>query len=128
MRRLLALVITASVLLSLSGCGKAGRPLPPPDSVYPQTYPNRNLTPSSVEQKEGRALPPEWDQQDLQARFTPDGSYIDPSAKVNQETQKPTQPNAQIMGTDPFNKGMGEPTPSPLQPTSPSTSDGESQQ
>jgi predicted small lipoprotein YifL len=120
MRTSLALALAASVLLSLSGCGKAGRPFVPPDAVT-RVYPNRDLTPTSAEQKDGRALPPEWDQQDLQARFTPSGSYIDPSAKVVVGAPAANSPNGrQTSGLDTFSKGLETPSPSPLQPAQPS--------
>jgi len=117
MRHSLALVLATSLLLSLAGCGKAGRPVAPPDSVYPRIYPNKDLRPSSIEQKDGRALPPEWDQQDLKDRFTKNGSYIDPSANVDPSTARsPTSATgSQIQGTDPFSKGLGSTSQSQLQ-------------
>lgn len=108
MHRPSALALAALVLLSLSACGKAGRPLQPPGSVYPRIYPNPKATPATAEQKEGRALPPEWDQQDLKARFTPEGSYIDPSTQVAPSQTSPSLPNTtRSVGSDPFAQGLG---------------------
>jgi hypothetical protein len=127
-----ALAVATLILLSLAACGKAGRPPQPPDSVYPRIYPDPSAGPTAIQQKDGRALPPEWDQQDLNARFTPGGSYIDPSTKV--------APGAQILpasnlpnttrspGTDPFGLGIGSSSQSPLPPLQPSPSSDEEDQ
>ncbi len=131
MQRSLALAVAALVLLSLSGCGKAGRPLQPEGSVYPRTYPNPNAAPAAAPQKEGRAIPPEWDQQDLKARFTPGGSYIDPSTQVAPSQVLPASnlPNTtRATGSDPFTQGLGTSGQSPLPPTQPSWSTDEEEQ
>lgn len=102
-----ALALATLLPLALDGCGKAGRPLQPPDSVYPRTYPNPN---EGVPQKKDGALPPEWDQQDMNARFTKEGSYIDPSAAVPQTNSIPLNSNlpntTRASSTDPFSQGL----------------------
>jgi len=62
-------------------------------------------------------MPPEWDQQDLQARFTNKGSYIDPSANVDPTMARgpASATGSQIQGTDPFSKGLGSTSQSQLQ-------------
>lgn len=124
MRRILAIVIAAVAVASLAGCGKAGRPVQPPGSNYPRVYPDPALGPTSAQQKEGRAAPPEWDQQDLKDRFTPGGAYIDPSTKVvpgNQVLPASNLPNSTQTqsSSDIFSKGLA-PTQSPLPPVQPS--------
>lgn len=125
MRRPLTLLLAALAVASLASCGKAGRPPQPPDSIYPRIYPDPALGPTTPQQKEGRALPPEWDQQDMNQRFTSKGTYIDPSTKVVPGTAvlpATNLPNSTTsQGTDPFSKGIGAPTNSPLPPIQPST-------
>lgn len=121
MHQSMAVALAALVLLSLSGCGKAGRPVQPQDSVYPRTYPDPSSTsPTTAQQKDGRALPPEWDQQDLNARFTKDGSYIDPSVQVtpSQIPLNSNLPNTTTHSTssDPFSQGIVNSGQSPLIP------------
>lgn len=79
-----ATVILAS--LALAGCGKAGRPLSPDSTPHPQDYPK--IEPESHKQpipakpnQDGKAMPPEWDPDDLKKAFTKDGAFIDPSAR-----------------------------------------------
>jgi hypothetical protein len=132
MRRPLALALATVVLLTLAACGKAGRPPQPPDSIFPRIYPSTSAGPTTAQQKEGRAIPPEWDDQDLKARFTAGGSYIDPSTKV--------VPGAQILpasnlpnttrspGSDPFSQGLGSSSQSPLPPIHPTSSSDEEEQ
>lgn len=136
-RRPLALALASLVLLSLGGCGKAGRPAQPPDSVYPRIYPNPSAgMPTAVQQQEGRAMPPEWDQQDLKDRFTAGGSYIDPSTQVNPAQTQPTtnmlNTTTRTLGADPLTQGIGgQEQPSLLpttQPTTSSTDEEETQQ
>jgi predicted small lipoprotein YifL len=132
MHRRIAVTLAVAAIVSLAGCGKAGRPLQPPDSTFPQIYPSPSSGPMAAQQKEGRALPPEWDQQDLKDRFTPNGSYIDPSTKViqtNQIVPGSNLPNSfQSQGNTPFDKGLGAPSQSPLQPVQPSPPPGEDEQ
>ncbi|HVI51621.1 MAG TPA: hypothetical protein VM661_10455 [Candidatus Sulfotelmatobacter sp.] len=81
---------TAAVLLltaaALTGCGKAGRPVSPDPNPHPQNYPQVNAPTQRVApveakpNKDGKAIPPEWDQEDLNNAFTKDGAYIDPSS------------------------------------------------
>jgi len=82
------LAATAAILLSvavLTGCGKAGRPISPDPVPHPQDYPKVN-SPNKSEpipakpNKDGKAIPPEWDQEDMNKAFTKDGAFIDPSA------------------------------------------------
>ena len=40
-RRLVLLLLTASLALPAAGCGRKGQPEPPPGSDYPRTYPAR---------------------------------------------------------------------------------------
>ncbi|MGE5476299.1 MAG: LPS translocon maturation chaperone LptM [Bacteroidales bacterium] len=40
MRRLTTLVVIAAMALSLSACGRKGKPIPPDGSTYPRPYPN----------------------------------------------------------------------------------------
>ncbi len=122
MYRPLALALAALLLFSLSGCGKAGRPLQPADSTYPKIYPNPTATPPTAPQRDGRALPPEWDQQDLKARFTQGGSYIDPSTQVapGQIPLNSNLPNTtRSVGSDPFSQGLVSTGQSPLPPVQP---------
>jgi hypothetical protein len=121
MRRLAPTVILlAAVAVALTGCGKAGRPLEPEGSTYPKTYPNRKLGPTPATQKEGKALAPEWDQEDLKEAFGPGGSYIDPSMRqINSNLLgigAPVVPNSQPsqMGLTPFDQGLQNNTATPL--------------
>ncbi|MTJ79849.1 MAG: hypothetical protein F8N37_02345 [Telmatospirillum sp.] len=132
MRRSLAVTVAALALLSLAGCGKAGRPQQPPDSVYPRIYPNPADTPATVEQKKGRAMPPEWDQKDLEERFTEKGSYIDPSTRVmpgSQMLPASSLPNTTVRSqSDPFSQSMGSSsTLPPVRSSSPSDTEDEQQ-
>ncbi len=84
-----ALLLALLAALPLAGCGKAGRPLAPPGAYYPQAYPAGNKPAGTAVQapvpanppQAGRALPPEWDQQDLQSLKAKDGTYLDPSVR-----------------------------------------------
>jgi hypothetical protein len=117
--------LAAILAVSLAGCGKAGRPLQPEDSIFPRLYPNPADTPANVKVKNGKVAPPEWDQKDLQDRFTAKGSYIDPSTKVISNSQLSggsTLPNTTTStgGSDVFSQGMGSTsTLPPVQSTSP---------
>ena len=132
MRRLIAIAIAAAALASLAGCGKAGRPQQPPDSTFQRIYPDPSSGPAAAQQKAGRALPPEWDQQDLKNRFTANGSYIDPSTTAiqgNQIVPGSNLPNSfPSLGNSPFDKGLGAPTQSPLPPVQPLPPAGEDEQ
>lgn len=71
---------------ALSGCGKAGRPESPDPVPHPQVYPkvqspSGQAAPVPAKPHDGKALPPEWDQDDLNKAYTKDGAYIDPSAR-----------------------------------------------
>ncbi len=112
MRTAPLIVFAAVAVLALAGCGKAGRPLQPADSVYPKIYPNPQAMPATAAQKEGRAIPPEWDQQDLKERFTSTGSYIDPSTKIAPGVQVMPASNLSNtittpMGSDPLSQSIG---------------------
>ncbi|HIJ63989.1 MAG TPA: hypothetical protein HPQ04_14955 [Rhodospirillaceae bacterium] len=115
-----------SLLVCLTACGKAGRPVAPPDSTYPQIYPNPALGPSAARQSPGRAEPPGWDQEDLKARFTKAGTYRDPAVEATQlgtgsrVLPGSNLPNAQTTTPDsPLDRGFGAPSQSPLPPLSP---------
>ena len=126
-RPLTAVLIAVGVCGLLAGCGKAGRPLAPADSTFPQTYPARDLVPKS-------ALPPEWDQDDMKQAY-PNGApehggpvaakshYIDSSTT----TQQPNDlRNTQLVGPKGVttsgagtNSSTAGSTDSPLSPVSP---------
>ncbi|MGE5515607.1 MAG: LPS translocon maturation chaperone LptM [Bacteroidota bacterium] len=40
MRRLTTLILVAAMAVSLSACGRKGKPIPPEGSTYPRTYPD----------------------------------------------------------------------------------------
>lgn len=40
MRTLTVLVLVAAMAVSLSACGRKGRPIPPEGSTYPRNYPD----------------------------------------------------------------------------------------
>ncbi|PKU22019.1 hypothetical protein [Telmatospirillum siberiense] len=132
MHRPLAVALAAIVLLSLSGCGKAGRPQQPPGSEYPRTYPDPSTSPTSLQRKDGRTQPSDGSQQDQSARFTSGGSYIDPSAQVPSTPQillNSNLPNttSRTTSTDPFSQGINNSGQSALQPqqTTPSSDEQE---
>lgn len=60
-RSVYAVVLAAGICSVLAGCGKAGRPQPQPGSVSYQ-YPSPELRGKS-------ALPPEWDQEDINQAY-----------------------------------------------------------
>ncbi len=39
MRKLTMVVLVAALAVSVSACGRKGRPIPPEGATYPQTYP-----------------------------------------------------------------------------------------
>lgn len=126
MRRLLTCFVATLALASLAGCGKAGRPVQPPDSQYPHIYPSPALGPTPAKQKEGKALAPEWDQQDLKDRFSAGGSYIDPAVRattlntVGRVAPGANLPNSTtVQGGDPMTQGLGASGSSPLPPVQP---------
>lgn len=60
MRRLTTLVVIAAVGLSLSACGRKGKPIPPEGSVYPRTYPNIEYPPGPAGQEpQPQSQPPQ---------------------------------------------------------------------
>lgn len=134
-RRLFAALAAALLVTSLAGCGKAGRPAQPPGSNYPRVYPNPALGPTAATQKEGRALPPQWDQQDLKARTTPGGAYIDPSVRATEmNSLSRVQPGSNLPnstttqpGATPFDQGLGPSGSSPLPPPQPTSPEEEGQ-
>jgi len=84
--RLAAFATVVLASLTLAGCGKAGRPISPDQTPHPQLYPK--VEPQSHQQPvpakpnpDGKAMPPEWDQDDINKAFTKDGAFIDPSAR-----------------------------------------------
>ncbi|HLN23104.1 MAG TPA: hypothetical protein VK558_03885 [Patescibacteria group bacterium] len=125
MRRLVTTVtLLAAVAITLSGCGKSGRPVTPPDATYPRTYPSRALGPTPATQKEGKALAPEWDQQDLKEAYGPGGSYIDSSMRqlnpallgIGAPTQNLPNTQPSQAGMTPFDQGLNPSNPTPLPP------------
>lgn len=121
-----AAVAALAVLVCLAGCGKAGRPVAPPDSTYPQVYPNPTLGPAAARQLPGRAEPPGWDEDDLKSRFTKQGTYRDPAVEATQMgSQGRVQPGANLPNSrsvpsdSPMEGGLGAPNQSPLPPVQP---------
>ena len=115
-----------ALMLCLAGCGKAGRPVAPQDSTYPQVYPNPTLGPTAARQLPGRAEPPGWDDDDLKARFTKQGTYRDPAVEATQiGTQGRVLPGANLPNSrpetpsSPMEGGLGAPSQSPLPPVQP---------
>ena len=115
MRRLVPTILfLAAVAVTLSGCGKAGRPVVPPDATYPRNYPSRALGPTPATQKEGKALAPEWDQQDLKEAYSPGGSLIDSSMRqlnpallgIGAPTQNMPNTQPSQAGLSPFDQGL----------------------
>jgi hypothetical protein len=128
MRRLPLIALTLAAVLGLAGCGKAGRPLAPPGSTFPEVYPNKNLAPAAEKpaeaevQKQGEKLP-EPASPSNKGSFAPNGAFIDPSALQPQGPAgilpQPLQANQPT--NIPFDSGMGAPSTAPLPPVQPST-------
>lgn len=121
-----AALAALALLLCLAGCGKAGRPVAPQDSTYPQLYPNPTLGPAAARQSPGRAEPPAWDEEDLKARFTKTGTYRDPAVEATQlgtgtrVLPGANLPNAQSTTAESsLDRGLGQPSLSPLPPLQP---------
>jgi hypothetical protein len=113
-----ALVLT----LTLAACGKAGAPVVP-GSPFPAMYPDPKLAPTAPVKpvpEDQRAL-----QGDGKAKFTDQGSYIDPSVRATELSRGAVQPGSTLPyaqsrssdGTSPLNQNLGVPVSSPL-PTS----------
>lgn len=130
MRRLLIPFVVAAAVASLAGCGKAGRPVQPPDSQYPHIYPNPNLGPSQTPQTKAQ---PEQAPPSVEPRFTPGGSYVDPSVRATLNTPGAVQPGSNLpnsrtlTGNNPMEQGLGAPSMSPLPPFEPPTPEGQEQ-
>jgi hypothetical protein len=116
MRRLIAL----SLLLTLAACGKAGAPVVP-NSSFPHMYPNPKLQPTQTAAPEDQ---PGMAAQDGKAKFTAQGTYIDPSVKDTELRRSTVAPGATLPYTQttvpgnntPFNQTLGVPGSSPLGP------------
>ena len=52
MRKLTMMVLVAAIAVSVSACGRKGRPVPPEGSTYPRTYPNVTF-PDAPAEREG---------------------------------------------------------------------------
>lgn len=59
MRRLTTLVVIAAVALSLSACGRKGKPIPPENSTFPRTYPNIEYPPGPSGQEQEQQPAPQ---------------------------------------------------------------------
>lgn len=116
MRRLFpTFAVLAVAAVALGACGKAGKPMTPADSQYPRTYPQQ-ASPTAAKQRDGRALPPEWDQQDLDEAKRAGQVFVDPSVRQ----QQLSQPLHGTVGATPLDQGIGAaPRPSPLPPVQP---------
>lgn len=127
MRALRSLALLALVG-TLCGCGKAGAPLAP-GSNFPRPYPDPKLAPTAP------AYAPPEDQAGLQAgskaKFTQQGSYIDPAVRATELSRSAvapgsTLPYAQTRSSDgtssPFTQGLGGQGQGPL-PQIPGTTD-----
>jgi len=53
MRKLTMLVLVAAMAVSLSACGRKGRPIPPEGATYPRTYPNVTFPDDAPVEREG---------------------------------------------------------------------------
>ena len=121
-----ALLLALLAALPLAGCGKAGRQPAPPGAYYPQAYPSGNKPAGTVMEgpipanppQQGRALPPEWDQQDLRSLTAKDGTYLDPSTRnprvdlggllTQQATSRSTVSNGNPLQSNPIGQpGVG---------------------
>lgn len=130
LRPLTAGLLLACTAVALAGCGKAGRPIAPPDSVYPRQYPDPDLSKS-------RAMAPEWDKEDLEQAKPqgvpkqPKAIYIDPSVGQPAGTQKAPMNGPRGTTTvtgDPLLQGLGGPgnmdqALPPVQPSLPESPD-----
>lgn len=52
MRRLTTLIVIAAVAVSLSACGRKGKPIPPEGSSYPRQYPDIVFPPNQQQQQQ----------------------------------------------------------------------------
>ncbi|MDR3326067.1 MAG: hypothetical protein LBS66_01980 [Rhodospirillaceae bacterium] len=91
----MTLILTIIIFLSLSACGKYGYLK---QQSYFRTYPDPNLGPIIVI--------PEEKQQNLNSRFTIDGSYIDVSASVLVTPKFNFLNTTRVMSLDPFDQGI----------------------
>jgi len=110
-------------LLALTACGKAGSPMVP-GSGFPHAYPDPKLAPTAPV----HAAAPE-DQPGVQgdagkAKFTDQGSYIDPAVRSTELQRNAVTPGATLPysqtqpsgGSSPFNQGLNNYNLSPLGP------------
>jgi len=126
-------LISLALLLALTACGKAGSPQAP-GSAFPLPYPNPALAPTAPV----KATPEDQAAMlsgDGRAKFTDQGSYIDPAVRSTELMRSAVAPGAgmpyaQIHSSDqpstPFNSGLSNQGQSPLGPvpgTTPSSAD-----
>ena len=116
-RQTLTLSLILALTIGLGGCGRAGKPLQPPNAFYPRTYPDAKQIPTQAREVDGKALPPEWTKEDLDEAARK-GTYVDPSVNL-QQIQNPAF-NQSIRSSNPqgdiMDKGLGAPSTSPLPP------------
>lgn len=53
MRRLTTLILIAAVAVSLSACGRKGKPIPPEGSTYPRQYPDIQFPQQPEQERSG---------------------------------------------------------------------------
>lgn len=100
--RLAAFAVVVLAAVALSGCGKAGRPLSPDPTPHPQDYPKVGPAGQPVPakpNKDDKAMPPEWDQEDLQKAYTKQGAFIDPSARQRINASNLAEQNVSLRTT-----------------------------
>ena len=108
-----------SLLLTLAACGKAGSPVVP-GSAFPHMYPNAKLMPTQTAPEDQ----PGMTAQDGKAKFTANGTYIDPAVKDTELRRSAVAPGSTLPYTQttmpgtntPFNQTLGMPGSSPLGP------------
>jgi hypothetical protein len=119
--RTLLPIAALALLAVLTACGKAGAPQMP-GSAFPHQYPDPKLAPTAPV----RPVPedqPGLETGEKKAKFTSQGSYIDPAVRDTELSRGAvmpgsTLPYAQTRSSDgsntPFNQGLGTPNASPL--------------
>ena len=54
MRRLTTLIVIAVVAVSLSACGRKGKPIPPEGATYPRQYPDIVFPPNQQQEQQNQ--------------------------------------------------------------------------
>ena len=110
--RLAAIATVVLASLALAGCGKAGRPLSPDPIPHPQLYPQ--VAPQNQKQpipakpnQDGKAMPPEWDPDDITKAHTKDGAFIDPSARQRVSASSFASPTSENIAVHSNASGRG---------------------